>query len=360
MPTARVKPWRASRAAETAKIALSDQPFFTIEEEYLLEHDGQPVHLSLEIARADYEGMIEAYINETLEAVHTALKGAQLTVADIDEVLLVGGSTRTPLVSERLEQEFKRQPRGEVNPDLCVAMGAAIQAAMIAGQEVSAVLVDITPYTFGTSAMGEIDGLPSIHYFVPIIHKNTPIPTTKSEVFYTLHDGQKAVDVEIFQGEAIDARHNTRIGSFNIEGLSNVPAGNEIITRLSLDLNGVLNVSAVEKSTGLEASITIDNALRRYDRAELDSARSRIGALFDQEDVDYDDGGTASGSADSQQQARDLVAKAERLLDQATSEDREEMIDLIESIRDALAADDTARVTDELDTLADIVYYLES
>ena len=356
---------RISRAAEAAKIALSDQPFVTIEEEYLLEKDGHPVHLSLELARYDYDAMIEPFIRETLEAVHIALKGAKLTVADIEEILLVGGATRTPLVTERLEQEFGQQPRGEVDPDLCVAMGASIQAAMIAGQDVSAVLVDITPYTFGTSALGEIDGIPTLHRFVPIIHKNTPIPVTKSEVFYTLHDNQEAVDVKIYQGEDPDAMNNVLIGRFLIEGLSKVPAGNPIVTRLSLDLDGVLNVTAVEKKTGLEKSITIDNALRRYEKEEVEAARARIGALFNEEEVEEAEileaeESEAAQVQHAQVQARALVEKAERMLEEATPEDREDMVNLIETIRDALAAGDSAMLKAAVDELSDILYYLES
>lgn len=145
---------RITRAAEIAKITLSDQPYARIEEEYLLEKAGAPVNLALELAREDYEAMIAGYLDETLEAVHIALKGANLTVSAIDEVLLVGGATRTPVITERLEQDLGLTVRAEVNPDLCVATGAAIQAGTLAGEEVSAVLVDITPYTFGTSAFG--------------------------------------------------------------------------------------------------------------------------------------------------------------------------------------------------------------
>jgi molecular chaperone DnaK (HSP70) len=358
---------RIGRAAEAAKITLSDQPFAMIEEEYLLESHGRPVHLSVELAREDYEAMIEPYIRETLEAVHIALNGAQLTVADIDEILLVGGATRTPLVEERLEREFKRQPRGEVDPDLCVAMGAAIQAAMVAGQEVASVLVDITPYTFGTSAVGEIDGAPTLHRFVPIIHKNTPIPVSKSEVFYTMLDHQKAVDVKIYQGEDADAQRNVLLGRFLVEGLSKAPAGNPILMRLSLDLDGVLNVSAKEKNTDLEKSITIDNALRRYAEEEMAAARARIGALFEDEEevitvaqAEELEEGEQAQSQHAVVQARALVEKAERMLPDATPEDREDMVDLIETIKDAMDAGDSAALKKSVEALSDILYYLES
>ena len=139
----------------------------------MLEHEGAAIHLSLELSRIDYEEMIEDYINATIDAVHIAMKGAKLTPADIDEIVLVGGSTRTPCIRERLFNEFGFEPHSEVDPDLCVAMGAAIQAAMISGQEVNAVLVDVTPYTYGTSAIGYLNDEYYPFNYVPIIHKNT-------------------------------------------------------------------------------------------------------------------------------------------------------------------------------------------
>ncbi len=188
---------RISRACEGAKIALSDAPYARIDEEYLLPDRNPPVNLSMEISRLDYEAMIEGYIDETLDAVHTALKGAELTVTDIDEVVLVGGATRTPVIQQRLEEMLGMQPRAEIDPDLCVAAGAAVQAGVMAGQSTSTVLVDVTPYTFGTSALSEMNGMPYPHCFVPLIRKNTPIPASKTEAFQTMFDGQEAVDVRI-------------------------------------------------------------------------------------------------------------------------------------------------------------------
>jgi molecular chaperone DnaK (HSP70) len=167
---------RIHRAAENAKKHLSDHPFARIEEEYLAEVDGKPIHLALELARTDYEEMIAPFIEETLSAIHIALESAALTASQIDEVLLVGGATRTPLIRNRLIEVFDRPARGEVDPDLCVAMGAAIQGASMAGEKVSAVLVDVTPYTFGTGALGELGGTLYPNCFIPIIPKNTPIP----------------------------------------------------------------------------------------------------------------------------------------------------------------------------------------
>ncbi len=350
---------RINRAAEAAKRALSDQPFVTIEEEYLEEDDGAPVHLSLELSRTDYEEMIVDYIDETLEAVHIALNSAKLTVSDIDEILLVGGSTRTPLVSQRLQEEFGQPPRLEVDPDLCVAAGAAIQAAMIAGAEVSAVLVDITPYTYGSSAVGELNGALYPYKYVPIIHKNTSLPVSKTEVFYTMVDNQEQVEVQVYQGEDSDALNNIQIGQFMVKGLSRSPSGNPILLKLELDLSGVLHVSAIEKKTGLQKSIVIDNALSRFEEGEMETAKGRIQELFGDSSETVEVQSEADGHH-AVVQARALVEKAERMLEEASAEDKEDMVNLIETINDTLAKEEFSALNEPMDQLSDILYYLES
>ncbi len=353
---------RITRACEAAKIALSDAPYARIDEEYLLPDRDPPVNLSLEVSRLDYEAMIEGYLDETLEAVHTALKGAELTVTDIDEVVLVGGATRTPAIQRRLEEMLGMQPRAEIDPDLCVAAGAAIQAGVMAGQSTSTVLVDVTPYTFGTSALGEMNGMLYPNCFVPVIRKNTPIPTSKTEAFFTMADGQEAVDVRIYQGEDRDALSNTEIGSFRVEGLSDVPAGNQILMRCDLDLDGILKVTAVEKRTGLEKHIEIDNATARFEAQELGAAKQRLASLIegDAERVDDAEGGADAEQHREQVQAKALLDKAERLLETASAEDKEDLIDLIEAVRDTLDASDMTGLKRSTDALADLLYYLET
>ena len=351
---------RVGRAAEKAKRGLSDAPYVRIEEEYLAEKEGAPVHLALELSRYEYEDMIAEYIDETLEAVHIALSGANLTASDIDEILLVGGSTRTPVVGERLFAEFNLEPQRNIDPDLCVAMGAAIQAGMIAGESVSAVLVDVTPYTYGTSALGEVDGEFTPFRFVPIIRKNSPLPTAKTEAFFTVSDGQEAVQVRVYQGEDEDALNNIEIGEFLVQGLRKVPAGNTITVKLELDLNGILHVSAREKDTGLEKSITISNAIARFQDGDLADAKARVSALFgdEGEDEDAPDGGARQHQVQAKADA--VVEKAERLLEKASDEDKEDMIDLIEQIKDGVSAQDFAAVEAATDRLADILYYLDA
>ena len=347
---------RILRSAEDAKKQLSDHPYARIAEEYLAEHSGQPVNLDLELSREEYEDMIAPFIEETLGAIHIALESAGLTSSQVDEILLVGGATRTPLIRRRLVEAFGTQPRGEVDPDLCVAMGAAIQGAAMTGTEVSAVLVDVTPYTFGTSALGELNGELYPYHYVPIIPKNTPIPARMSEVFFTVLDEQTDVDVRIYQGENNDALENIKIGEFRVSGLSREPAGNPVIVDLALDRNGILQVLAREKKTGLERRITIDNATSRYDREQLDEARQRIGALFgDQEQAASVGSGAATDSA-----VDALLARASAKLNETGEEDRTEIIDLIEAIRDARSSGDNAALEDVRNQLQDLLFYLET
>ena len=355
---------RLTRSAENAKIHLSNYPFAVVREEFLTDHNGQPVHLEEELERHEYEALIEDYIHETLDAVHIALEGANLQVQDIDEILLVGGSTRTPMVQERLTSIFSKAPRGEINPDLCVAMGAAIQGATIAGESISSVLVDITPYTFGTSA---IDWRESKGYYpycyVPIIKKNSALPTTRQEVFYTNHDGQLQVEVNIYQGEDPDALNNIRIGQFRVEGLSDVPSGNPVLLELSLDVNGILKVTASEKSTGLKKTVTIDNACSQADNQRtLQEAHEKINLLFGEDGTTEQQEaltGTASAEHKLVVQARALAEKGQRLLESANPDDAEDLINQIEAIQEAIAAGDVAKLELLVGEITDLIYFIE-
>jgi molecular chaperone DnaK len=266
------------------------------------------------------------------------------------------------MVARRLEEELGQQPRGEVDPDLCVAMGAAIQAALISGAQTHTVLIDVTPYTFGTSALGELDGQTYPYRFIPLIRKNTPIPVSKSDVFYTVVDAQKKVDVTVYQGEAPDALNNIEIGRFTVEGLRDAPAGNPVVIDFALDLNGMLNVTAREKQTGLEHSLTIDNALARFEKDKLDDARNRVQALFGegQPSSEVLEGESTRDSRRLRVEASALVEKAQRLLENAGAENAEDLVDAIEAINDALAVEDDAPLQAAMDGLADLLYYLES
>lgn len=354
---------RLQRVAEETKCRLSDEPYVKIEEEYIAQLDGEPVHLNLELSRIDYNAMIQPYIDETMEAVHIALEGANLMLSDIDEILLVGGSTRTPLVQDSLQTLLGKRPHGEVNPDLCVATGAAIQAANIAGDSIASILIDVTPYTFGTSALGELDGEYTPNYYVPIIHKNTALPCKKTEVFYTNVDEQETVEINIFEGEDKNAQKNISLGQFVVSELSAVPSGNPITITLELDLDGILQVTAREKQTGLSGSLTIENATNKRSQAVVDEARDKIDAFFNavqEQGAEQDEKSQQSGSHKETVQAQALIEKAQRLMDDVNDEDREDMVDLIETIQDAIKADNNALLAEATEELSDIIYYMES
>jgi molecular chaperone DnaK len=271
---------RLLHAVEEAKKRLSFEPYARIREEYLAERDGVPVHLDLEVSREDYEPLVRRLLESTLDSVHQALADAGKRPDEIDEVLLVGGATRTPLVTRLLAEATGLTARQEVHPDLCVALGAGVLAARLAGHDVDRVLVDVSPYSFGPSYFGLLDGVPSEHCYHPIIPRNTPLPATRTDTYATMVDNQAAADVCIYQGDDPNALHNLLVGRFRIEGLSRVPAGNEVLCRMELDLDGILRVSAIEKRTGLAKHVTIEGATTAMSEVEVAAARERMRELF--------------------------------------------------------------------------------
>lgn len=346
---------KIKRAAEKAKIHLSDHTYCKIDEEYLFEQDGNSKHLSLELSRDDYEQMIQGYIDETMEAVHTALDDVNLTTQDIDEVLLVGGSTRTPLVEETLSSVFSNRPHGEIHPDLCVATGAAIQAGTIVGEKASAVLVDITPYTFGTSAIGVLDDMMTPDLYVPIINKNSPIPVTKSKVFTKFHEHQDTIEINVYQGEEKHASDNNKIGDFRLTGLSKKAGQEEIIAKFHLDVNGILHVTAEEKVTGKSRSITISNVLQQTS-SEQDSENKIIHLFKNTEASSIDD---AEQESNNDNEVDIALEKANVLLDTVSDADKVDLIDLIEDVKDAQKSNNSDKLQQAVEQLNDLMFYLE-
>jgi molecular chaperone DnaK len=374
---------RLLRAVEAAKRHLSDHPFARVEEEFIAEKGGVALHLNQEISREEYENLIRPLIDRTMDCVQRALDDANLTGRSIDQVVLVGGATRTPLIAHLLEDRLGQPAHKEVNPDLIVAMGAALQGAIIAGADVGSVLVDVTPHSLGIKCLDDMAGglgLPFLHRFAPIIERNTPLPASRGEVFRTVEDRQATVEIDVYQGEDDDVRRNHRVGRFLVEGLAPVPAGNQIVVQLDLNLDGMLTVSAREKATGLQKQIAIDNALARYEREEFDTARERLdelwGASFGDDDPLADfpaepparsTGGPAvpelmAGPREGQRetvQAKALLEKAERLLERVQPEDRPELERLMERVRMALTDRQWPALTAAANDLADALFYLE-
>jgi molecular chaperone DnaK (HSP70) len=354
---------RILRCAENAKIYLSTHPYIRIEEEYIAEKKGIPLHLNQELTLHEYENMIRPYIEDTFKAVYTALRDAGLKSSDLHSILLVGGASKTPLITRLFEERLHKTPAQSVNPDLCVALGASIQAGIIAGEKVSSVLVDVTPYTFGTSAFDEMDGVPYPYVYIPIIRKNTSLPVSRSDLFYTMYDDQDQVEVNIYQGESVDAKKNILIGRFMVEDLSKIAAGNEITITFDLDLNGILHVSATEKRTGKNKKITIDNAISRFEDEEIETAKGKIVSLFDYKERQrrLEPPPNPAKTAESRLilEARSLLEKAEQMLPTIPAEDKETVVDLIETINDQLQEKTWDDLPESLRELSEILFYLE-
>ena len=205
---------RVLRASEDAKKRLSSDAVTTIEEEFIIEKDGKSLNLVMEITRYDYEDLIRPLLLKTLACLDEALTDAKVQAHQINKVVLVGGATRTPLVHSLLEERLGRPVHCEIEPDLAVAMGAAVQGGLIAGVDVGPILVDITPHTLGIGALGELHGFLSEHAFSPIIERNTPLPASQTEIYSTVVDEQESARIRIFQGENQDTRYNTLVGEF--------------------------------------------------------------------------------------------------------------------------------------------------
>ena len=280
---------RLLQAVEEAKKRLSFEPVVNVAEEFIAESGGVPLNLNLEITRNEFEELIEPLLAKTLKCVDDAMTDAELKAQQIHKVLLVGGATRTPLVRQMLSARLGRPVHAEIEPDLAVAMGAAVQGGLIAGIDVGPVLVDITPHTLGIETLGEFEGMmESAHCFSPIIERNTPLPATRTEIYSTVYDGQKEAQIRVFQGEDDDTRYNTLVGEFLIEGLADVPSHNEILVRLDLDLNGILRVTAKERATGLEKLVVIDNAMAQFRKRQRVDAIERLEGIFDAALIDPD------------------------------------------------------------------------
>ena len=243
---------RLKDAAEKAKIELSGQSTTTITLPFLAMTDNGPLNVELELTRAAFEKMTEDLVERTRKPIEDALKEAKLSASDIDEVLLVGGSTRIPAVQSMVERVLSKKPNRSINPDEVVALGAAIQGGVLAGDIDDVLLLDVTPLTLGIETMGGVA--------TPLIKRNSTIPTTKSQVFSTAVDNQSAVTIHVVQGERSMAHDNKSLGTFNLEGIEPAPRGvPQIEVSFSIDANGITKVTAKDKKTNKEQSITIEN-----------------------------------------------------------------------------------------------------
>ena len=241
---------RLKEAAEKAKVELSSAQQTDVNLPYITADATGPKHLNVKITRAKLESLVEELVTRSLKPCQVALQDSDLSASEIDEVILVGGQTRMPMVQEKVAEFFGKEARKDVNPDEAVAMGAAIQGAVLAGDVKDVLLLDVTPLTLGIETMGGVA--------TPVIEKNTTIPTKKSQIFSTAEDNQGAVTIHVVQGERKQAVQNKSLGRFDLADIPPAPRGvPQIEVTFDLDANGILNVSAQDKATGKQQSIVI-------------------------------------------------------------------------------------------------------
>ncbi len=374
--------YRVLQACEAAKRRLSTEETVQIAEEFIAEKDGAPLNLTATVTRREFEDLIEPFVERTIHSVDEALRDAGLTIHQIADLVLVGGSTRIPLVEERLRDEFQREPSRAVDPDLAVALGAAVQAAMIEGQSVGPVLVDVTPHTLGIEACEGASIFGPRLVFSPIIHRNSPLPARYEHAYSTMYDDQEVAAIHVLQGEYSEVHRNRSIGEFLLDLEAGGGDRSKIVVRFDLTLDGTLKVTATQPATGISKELTIDNALSQFQADERDRAEARLGAMFDASDELLDDAdlpspkqwgvqtaetsaSPAAGTATAANfeskfpEAVALLKKAESLKSSVETEDARDIESLCENLNQAMAADDPSAVVSLCEELDDILFYVQ-
>ena len=323
---------RIRDAAEKAKIELSATSEIEINQPYITQKDGQPMHLTLKLTRAKYESLVADLIEKTMKPVAECLKDAKLDPHDINEVILVGGMTRTPKVIEKVKEYFGKEPNKSVNPDEVVAVGAAIQGGVLGGEVKDILLLDVTPLTLAIETLGSVA--------TPMIPRNTTIPTSKTEIFSTAADNQTQVEIHVTQGERPMASDNKSLGRFILDGIPPAPRGvPQVEVTFDLDASGILTVTAKDKATGKTQNIKITGAIGLSD--------DEVKRMQDEAEHHKEEDQKKAEKIQARNQADAMVAAAEKALkdagDKAPADVKTKVEEKIKGVKNILAKEDAGK-----------------
>jgi len=331
---------RLQEACEKAKRELSSVPQTDINLPFITADSSGPKHLQVTITRSKFEELTDRLIERCRGPIQQALKDAKFSPSDIDEIVLVGGSTRVPKVQAMVKEIFGKEPHKGVNPDEVVAVGAAIQGSVLAGDRKDVLLLDVTPLTLGIETEGGV--------FTPLVDRNTTIPTEKKQVFSTAADNQPAVTVKVFQGERKMASSNRLLGEFNLEGIPPAPRGMpQIEVKFDIDQNGILHVSAKDLGTGKEASVRIEQS-SGLSESEIERMRKDAEEHADEDKKRFE-------LVEARNQADQMCYQLEKLMKESDEKlgdsDKEPLTKAIEKVREAAKGDDTQAIKSAVDEL---------